>query len=251
MTTVLPNDPLVDSGADPLWQRTAEAITAAVTDGRLALGARLPSERELCERLKVSRVTLRRALTELVAIGLLSSVHGRGWFVASRSSSQDWPNALESFTQTARRKGLAVSSLVLRAEVGPASLDQADRLRIAAGVSLFNLERIRLLDGIPVAVDQSYLPLALAPGLVDVDFAAGSLYQALAAAGVVLDLAESALEAQGADALLAERLSIDPGAPVLVLDQLTYDRAMHPVLVSTVRYSGERYRLRTTFKRSG
>jgi DNA-binding GntR family transcriptional regulator len=204
----------------------------------------------LCERLGISRVTLRKALTELVSSGLVNPSHGRGWFVTKPAATGDWPNALESFSETAHRKGLRASSIVLKAVVAPADLDQSDRLKVAAGTPLFTLDRIRLMDDIPIAVDHSVLPVALAPNLPEVDFGVSSLYEELARAGIALERAETSIESREADADVARQLGITLGKPTLVLDQVVYDHTDRPILSSSVHYSGERYRLRTTFTRT-
>ncbi|QMU71355.1 GntR family transcriptional regulator [Streptacidiphilus sp. P02-A3a] len=235
-----------DSGPEPLWEQAAAVILEDIGRRGLSAGARLPPERELCARLGISRITLRKALAHLVDRGVATASHGRGWFLASPGTSRDWPNDLESFTATARRKQLRPGSLVLRQEVAPASLDQADRLAVAAGTPVFHLDRVRLLDDVRIAVDRTLLPAELAPGLDRVDFGSASLFEELRARGLEPDRSEATIEARGADAVLAGHLGIAPGAPVLVLDQAVYGREQRPLLLSTVEYSGERYRLRTT-----
>lgn len=237
-------------GADPLWARAMADIEEHIRSGALEPGTRLAPERDLCLQMGVSRVTLRKALGALVERGLLRPSHGRGWFVAGPAPRGEWPNALESFTETARRMGLRATSHVTRAGVVPASLDVAEVLRLAPGTPLFDVERVRLLDDVPIALDRTTLPHTLVPGIEHADLATASLYALLSEHGVEPARAESTIEARAADAGLAELLGIAEGAPVLVLDQVAVDGAGRPLLTSVVRYSGERYRLRTVFARS-
>lgn len=234
---------------DPLWVQAVDVIRRDVTDGTLPVGSRLPPERELCEALSISRVTLRKALGRLVDEGVLRPSHGRGWFVAANGGT-DWPNSLESFSETADRMGLRATSRILRQEILPATLDEAEELSIAPGAPLFHLERVRLLDEVPVAIDDSRVPAVLVPGIDGIDFGAASLYEQLAASGLDPQRADSTIEARGADTYLAMHLSVQPGTPVLVMHQVVVDSTEHPVLASTIRYAGERYRLRTFFARS-
>ncbi|MEV3854871.1 GntR family transcriptional regulator [Streptomyces sp. NPDC050095] len=236
------------SGAAPLWSQAADLIREEIARRGLEAGAKLPSERDLCARLDISRVTLRKALLHLVDQGLITASHGRGWFVAEPAPAREWPNDLESFTTTARRKRMTPGSLVLRQEPVLATLDDADRLDVPAGTPLFRLDRVRLLDEVRVAVDRALVVARLAPGIEDVDFTANSLFEELRARGVELDRSEVTIEAHAADAELAGQLQLPTGAPVLRLDQTIYAREQRPVLLSTVEYSGERYRLRTTFQ---
>ncbi|GAA1361450.1 GntR family transcriptional regulator [Streptomyces beijiangensis] len=237
------------NGADPLWSQAADLIQAEITRRGLQPGAKLPPERELCTQLGISRVTLRKALTHLVELGVVTASHGRGWFVAASVPTREWPKDLESFTATARRKHMKAGSLVLRQDMGVASLDEADRLDVPAGTPLLRLERVRLLNDVRIAVDRTLVDVALAPGIEDVDFGSDtSLFDELRQRGVELDRSETTIEARSADDTLAEHLGIEPGSPVLVLDQTVFGRGRRPVLLSTVEYSGDRYRLRTTLQ---
>ena len=140
---------------------------------------------------------------------------------------------------------------MLRAEEAPASLDEAEELSIAPGATLFHLERIRRPDQVPVAVDTSFFALALVPDLSRVDFRTASLFGLLIDAGVDLARAETTIEAHDADPVLARHLDIDVGKSTLVMRQLIVDTAGRPLLSSTIRYAGDRYRLRTSFSRTG
>jgi GntR family transcriptional regulator len=171
--------------------------------------------------------------------------------VAARSPSRQWPNSLESFTEAATRMGLTPTSRVLRAEVAPANLDEADDLSIAPGTPLFHLERIRFLNGVPIAVDRNALPADSVPDFGERDFSEESLFTALSEVGIEFVRADSTIEAREAEASLAEHLELNEGKPVLVMHQIVHDRADKPIFVSTIRYSGERYRMRTFFARSG
>jgi GntR family transcriptional regulator len=235
---------------DPLWIQAVDHILREITEGRLTTGMRLPPERELCARLNVSRVTLRKALLKLVDDGVLTSSHGRGWYVAGGATRKEWPNSLESFSETAERMGLVASSRILRSEIAPATIDEAEELSIAPGTLLFHLERVRMLNEVPIAVDDSRVPASLVPGFDDVDFTAASLYEQLSRAGLDLLRAESTIEAREADAYLSTNLLVDVGSPVLVMRQVVVDGAARPIFASAIRYAGDRYRLRTFFSRS-
>lgn len=234
---------------DPLWRQAADLILHQISTGKIANGGRLPAERDLLAQLSISRVTLRRALQSLVEDGVLKPSHGRGWYV-SAEVPKEFPNTLESFSETAARLGLVPSSDVLRASEAPATLDEAEELAIAPGAPLFHLERIRRLDGVPVAVDTSFFAATLKPDLTGVDFRTASLFELLLGNGVDLARGETTIEAQAADAALAQHLGVEPKTPILVMRQSIVDSGGRPLLSSTVRYVGDRYRLRTSFSRS-
>jgi GntR family transcriptional regulator len=237
---------------DPLWIQAVSLINSEIESGVLKPGMRLPPERELCQQLGISRVTLRKALGQLVVDGVLNSSHGRGWYVADRQpAGKEWPNNLESFTETAARMGLDASSIVLRAAELPATFDEAEELGIAPGTPVFHLDRIRMLSGVPIAVDTTVFVSSLLPEIASIDFTTESFYARLAAAGLEPQRAESTIEAREADAETSERLTLGEGKPVLVLHQVAVGAADRPLFVSTIRYAGDRYRLRTHFARTG
>ena len=244
-SAVLPGYP------DPLWIQAVALVRGEIERGVLKPGMRLAPERELCQQLGISRVTLRRALGHLVEEGVLSASRGRGWYVSqSVQPRKEWPNTLESFSETAARMGLTPHSTVLQNRVDPATIDQAERLGIAPGTLLFSLERVRLLDDMPIGLDLTRMPLAVAPQLAELDFSTRSLYAALAEAGVEPVRADSTIEATKADDRTARHLDVAPGEPLLVMHQLALDAHQTPLFMSTIKYAGERYRLRTSFSRT-
>ena len=238
---------------EPLWAQAAEFIKREIASGALQPGSRLPPERVLGEQLQISRVTVRKALTQLIEAGILSASHGRGWYVASpgEGPAKEWPNTLESFTETARKLGLVATSHVIESQTRPATIDEASALAVAAGSPLFVLERVRLLSGVPTAIDLTRVPEHLLADHGTVDFAATSFYAVAARAGLEIAYADSTIEAQEADETLAGHLQIEPGKSLLLMRQTAFDRRDRPLFLSTIWYVGERYRLRTVFARQG
>jgi GntR family transcriptional regulator len=227
----------------PLHLAVRNAIAQDIAAGLSAPGDRLPSERDLCERLNVSRLTLRKALKALVDDGLLESVPGRGWFVAGGPISEP-ANVLLSFSDMARARGLTPSATVLSAEVRSAGLDEAEVLMVAPGSELFEIRRLRRLDGAATSIDHSRIPLSIAPGLPDVDFGVESLYSVLRTHGVEPARAAAVVEAVPADAEHARILEVDIGTPLLSLSQVTYAQDGRPIDMGDVTYRGDRYRFR-------
>jgi GntR family transcriptional regulator len=247
---VIAESPIHSDHPEPLWVQAVNLIKAEIASGALAPGMRLPPERLLCQQLGISRVTLRKALLELVDERILSSSHGRGWYVGAGAVAKEWPNSLESFSETAERMGLAASSRVLSQLSGAASFDEAEPLAIAPGAPVFRLVRIRLLDGVPIALDSSVVPVAMLGDLNDVDFSTASLYAQLDAAGHSPERADSTIEAREADARAAEHLGCGLGKPLLVMNQVAHTHDGRAVALSTIEYVGDRYRLRTFFARN-
>lgn len=231
-----------------LHDKVREAIEAPIRRGEIPPGARLKSERELADRLGVSRVTVRRALDELERAGLVRATPGSGRFVQEPALTEP-PNALLSFTELGARRGLVAGSRVLRSRTTPASLEDADALRIAPGASLFELERLRMLDRVPVALDLTKVPLALAPSLPQLDFRTASLYAALDDAGCGVARADYVTEAAAASSTQARLLEVDVGAPLLRARTTSYAVDGRVVELGETFYRGDRYRFHATLVR--
>lgn len=245
-STINATDLAAHEPGTPLYLAVRNAIADHISTGRLKPTERLPSERVLCERFGVSRVTLRRSLQDLAEEGLIEASAGRGWFVAEDRLSEP-PNALLSFTDLARARGLVPSARVVQCGSRPASIDEAELLGVAPGSSLLEIERVRLLNGLPVALDYSLVAVGNSPELVDCDFETVSLYAVLRErAGVMPTFAESTLEAIAAVGRVAELLELADGEPVLVSRQITYDQNSQRFESGRIYYRGDRYRLRTT-----
>ena len=237
------------SQAQPRYLVVAKLVAAEIARGDVAPGDRLPGERDLCRHFDVSRVTVRRALAILSDRGLVEADGTRGWFVTSTALGE--PNALMSFSEMARSRGLTPSSRVRRRVVRPATIDEAEAFGIAPGTDLFDLERIRLLNGVAVAIECSRIPLFLAPSLPQADLEQGSLYETLRSMGVQPIRADYVLQAISAEPQQAAALGLQQGAPLLMANAKTYDIAGKPVELSSNVYRGDRYRFRATLFRAG
>jgi len=238
--------PLSDA-AQPLYHRVYREIAQEIEGGALQAGDRLPSERWLCDELGVSRATVRRALEELVADGLVET-RGRGSFVAGAALAEP-PNALLSLSELGRSRGLEASSRVLGRETRPATIDEAEEFGVAPGAELFELHRLRMLDRMPIAVDRNLVPLRLVEGAPELDFTTVSLYDTLDAAGHAPARADYDIEARAAEPGQAELLEIAPGAPVLVTTTVAMDGDGVVVDAGRTVYRADRYRFQATLLR--
>jgi GntR family transcriptional regulator len=224
-----------------LYERVVALISDDIATGRLLAGDRLASERALGERLGMSRVTIRRALATLVERGLLIPAARRGWFVAPPSSAGSYP-PLQSFTEWARAQGRTAGTMVLTARVRRAVTDEARLLRLTRRARLFELKRLRLLDSVPISVESSCVPLAVAPDLPEIDFSEASLFAVLRTrAGVEPTRAESSVSLEPADGRTARLLEIPEGTSVLRFRETVYDQTDRPFELHTAANRGDGY----------
>jgi DNA-binding GntR family transcriptional regulator len=235
--------------AQPLrFSSLASTLTAQIEGGHLSEGDRLPSERQLAEQFSVSRQTVRRALAELAEAHLIVSRPGLGTYVATRPVGEA-PHLLMSFTEMGSARGLRAGSVVMDKGLEQAGVEDAELLGIAPGAQIFRIERLRLFDDLPIGVDLSRIPLALAPGLPQLDFTRASLYAALAQAGHPPVRADYTVFASAADARHARALGVELGFPLLIAQTVAYDPDGTVVEKGLMSYRGDRYRLQTELTR--
>ncbi|HEX5500895.1 MAG TPA: GntR family transcriptional regulator [Thermomicrobiales bacterium] len=215
--------------ATPLYEQVKAWLVDEIANGRLAPDQQIPSERRLTERLGVSRITVGRALADLVRDGRLYSIPARGYFVGGSSRPYEL-HALHSFTDDARRRGQEPGGRVLEATLIHASPEQALRLQIAPGAEIVSLRRLRLLDDVPVMIQHTLLPHACCPGMLERDLTGRSLYSELGERyGVVLARGQSVIGARLAEPEERALLELTEPDCVLTVDQMTYGRDGRPI----------------------
>jgi GntR family transcriptional regulator len=238
--------PIADA-ARPLYHRVYREIAHEIESGALGAGDRLPSERWFCEELGVSRATVRRAIEELMADGLVEA-RGRGTFVTGAPLSEP-TNTLMSLTELGRSRGLEASARVLGSEVRSATIDEAEAFGIAPGAELFELRRLRMLDGLPISLDTNRVPLRFLPHAPELDFTTASLYDAIERGGHPLARADFELEARPAEPAEAELLGVAAGAPVLYASTAAIGEDGRIVDLGSTVYRADRYRFQATLMR--
>lgn len=202
----------------PTYMKLKEEIQQSIEKGELVPGDRLPSERDLAQTKGLSRMTVRQALSELVAAGALYREQGRGTFVSARKMQQ---RNISSFSETVRMRGFMPSTRVLEFACVRPPEDIARRLMVSDG-EVYRALRIRLADSTPVAAEEVFIPLHICPGLEREDLA-GSLYFLMTDVfGHRIGSADSSVSALLPGARHQEYLNIPRSTPVLKVNSLYY-----------------------------
>ena len=203
-------------------------------------GSPVPTERDLTAELATSRTTVRQALGELVGEGRLVRRQGSGTFVAEPKVT--WPLQLTSFTEQAAASGFSTSTELLDAGRQRAEAEVARRLALKPGASAYCVERLRLVNDQPMAVETSYLSAKRFPGLIPELRRTGSLYKVLSDVyGVQPVSAEETIETAPASPREAGLLQTDTGSPMLVLGRHSFDAGGEPIEWVRSWYRGDRY----------
>ncbi len=225
--------------ARPKYQRLVDHLRAVIAE--LPIGASVPSERALADDSGVSRMTARKALDALEAEGLLRREVGRGTFVSRPAVSL--PLMLTSFSEDMRARGHEPSSRLLGTATLAADAELAAVFGVAVGEPLVRIDRLRLADGTPFAIERSTLLQRAVPGILDVDLAAASLYEVLDRDhGIRFDAGRQSIRAAIAKPGDATILELAPGDAVLELVRTSI--ATGVVVEHTVStYPGDRFEL--------
>jgi len=228
----------VATNGRPRYVEIAEHLRAVVAEG--AAGDRLPSDAELCDRFAVSRMTARQAVATLEAEGLLYRRRGQGTFVAARPVPRRLGSPL-SFTENLRRRGLVVTSRLLAAGWLDPDPEDVVALGLAPGERAVVVERLRLADCEPMAIERAVLSPSLAP-VLDTDLGVGSLHAAMEALGRLPTRADACVSARLADAHERRLLEQHGASGVLLCERrVISDQHGVPLEHTEIRYVAERY----------
>lgn len=206
-----------DSNAGvPHYLALRDQLALRIERGRLGAGSKLPSERDLQEETGAARGTIREALFQLQAEGLIYRRDRSGWYISPPAVTYE-PTRWTDFMRSVTEQGRTPSTETLAKVVTPATVALADIFRVVPGTPLYDITRRRAVDGRAVLVEQIIVDPALAPGLLEHSLDT-SLSRLLASKYGVrsvrnrIDMRPCALVKEVADAL-----SVKPGTPGLLL----------------------------------
>jgi GntR family transcriptional regulator len=226
----------------PLYRRIESDIRDRIRSGELGPGAQVDTEVELMDQYGVSRATVRQALRELVAEGLLEIRRGLGTYVTQRRFEHTI-GGFYSFSREIERHGLEPRTRVLKVDVEPADDVVGAVLGIGAGTLVVALRRLRLADDEPLVVETSYLPAARFPALEAVDFGRVRLYDTLTDVyGCRPTRARETFEPVLVTADEAELLGQRHGEPALRVERIAFDQDDLPIEFCRSTVRGDRYR---------
>ena len=207
--------------AVPAYTQIEDQLAARIESGELRVGERLPPERDLAEGLGVSRMTVRQALTSLAARGLVERGVGRGTFVARDKLDHDL-GRVAGFSELMERHGLEPGAHLIAAVEQPAPDAIAAALRIDDGAPAYRIQRLRSGAGVPMALEDSWLPAGPFPGLLELGLTR-SLYALMKD---LYDLepvrAVERLEPVLARAYEAAALDVSEGSPLMLVERTAY-----------------------------
>ena len=224
--------------SSPLYHQLMQRISDDIEKGTYPIGSRIPPEHELEETYQVSRVTVRRALSELTAEGLLERKQGKGTFVSAPRISQDL-KSIHSFHDSCRQNGVRPTTRVIHVMEVPADSADITDLSVREGDRVVETLRVRSADGEPVVLEKNHFSMGYA--YLENENLNGSLYNVLRDYGVEPRQATHDISLSYATEAQAKLLNVAPGSPLMRLREVVYDQRGRVLHNSVQLIRGERF----------
>lgn len=231
----------IPSKREPKYAWLVQQLRAWIRELPGQVDTCLPSEREICDRYGVSRITVRRALAELESAGEIYRVQGKGAFVRSRKLSSKL-STLYSLTEDMKELNISCGSRILALETVPAGPKIARNLQVEENSPVVVLKRVRLVGGAPLAIETCYLHPSIGPTVMRYIADDVSLYGILREkCGVSPVYAEQNMEI----GLLQpwEQRLLGENTPVYAMftTRQAFDRDRNPIEYVEGKYRGDRF----------
>ncbi len=232
----------------PKYYHLKETILERIANGTWTAGAAIPPEPELCREFGVSRITVRRAVGDLVHEGKLYTIQGKGTFIARPKLDERFVQRAFGFYEDMEHQGHPLTTEILQQRVIPAPEIAATHLEVSPNTLVHELVRLRSVQNEKVLVSTTYIPEALCANLVHDDLTNVSLYRWLQTRyGLTVARAERNIEAVAAQQKEARLLDIALYSPLLLLESVVYLPNGKPLEYSSTFHRGDRTRVSVSF----
>jgi GntR family transcriptional regulator len=232
-----------------LYSRVETVLANEIADGDLQVGDQLPTEDGLIARFGVSRITVRRAIQNLVSRGLVEIRRGKGTYVAAPKITQELKE-LSGFVEDMHALGRKPTARVISKDIVTADAMVAAQLALMKGERVVRIRRVRLADGIPLSYDETYLPLEIGKKIITNNLKAEPIFSLLERKyDVPLIEAEYKLDALAADTEVAAALKVKQRSPIFRIERTSYSTGNRPVDYERLYYRGDLVRFATRLVR--
>lgn len=237
--SMLENGDWLTGSRGPRYLQLRRCIQSAIDDGVLKENEPLPSEREIAAITDLSRVTVRKAVAELVKNRTVVQKRGSGSFVAPKVRKVEQRlSSLTSFSEDMSRRGLTASNQWLRRGLYPASPEEIFALGLSSGERVARVERLRKADGIPMAIERASLPEKILP---NPEAVSTSLYEVLRSTGKQPVRAIQRISARCLEEVDADILKIAAGSAGLKIERVSYHASGQVIEFTRSVYRGDAY----------
>ncbi len=228
--------------SSPLYQQIREEIASDIETNKLKYGEKIDTEIELSQKYGVSRITIRKAISDLVTEGYLVKKQGKGTFVRKPKIQRKIEHLL-SFTESCKINNMSASSYVIKKETFQATNEEKLFFCLDDHDLVIHIQRICSADGCPIIFENLYFPHKFFAGLME-DNLCGSLFELLSHKyGITPSQSTSStLEMTYARGEVAQRLSISNGTPLFYMKSNITDSNDQPIYIAKLFIVGEKYK---------
>jgi GntR family transcriptional regulator len=237
MNIIDPDNPI------PKYLQISAWIKDLIQSGRYEKGANLPSEVELARICQVNRNTLRQAISELKAAGVLRKEKGLGTFVCSEIplAIKHKLKSISSFSDDLRELGIKEKTRIIKKGAEEAKEQVARKLILGPSGKVVAIRRLRTGDKVPFIYEESYLPHSIFKKILEMDLT-GSMYQIINERfNVTLARSEQTIRAVNLKGRIASYLNVPENTAAFFMESLTYDENNIPVELLYSYYRGDKY----------
>jgi GntR family transcriptional regulator len=226
----------------PLYIQLMESIRSSIINGELKYGDKIPTELELSEEYKISRITVRKAILELVEDGYLVKKQGKGTFVNKRKIERKIVHFL-SFSDACKANGLKASSKVIKKEIVQPDPKDQKLLQLNDGDALVFIQRVRYADESPIMIENNYFSYKDYNSLLNENLD-GSLYKVLEEKLNIKPshASETSLEIVRASDDESDLLNVPSGEPLFYMETTVFEENGRPV------HRGKQYMIGESYK---
>ena len=241
---VLPNDAVT-----PLHHQVYIVLRQQIEEGQFEGDKPLPSEHELSQIFKVSRITIRRALDRLKQEGFVSRSRGRGTFARQPKAPQAISANLRGIFENLMAMGLRTQVKLIEFDYLPAPPLVAQKLKLSPGARVQRAVRVRYHENVPFSHLTTYLPEEIGRHCDEREMSDKPLLLLLERAGIRVSSADQSVSAKLADTIVASLLEIETGSPLLWVKRLVFDQNNRPVEYLHALYRPDVYEYQMSMSR--
>ena len=204
-----------------LYYQLREKLAKKIASREWKPGEKIPTEAELCETYSVSRITVRKAIEDLVHSGQLIKHQGKGTFVTNVSMEHKF-SKFYSFSEEVTGSGMTERAQVLSFDIVAANDEVSEQLSMKINEQVYMVKRLRMADEMPYTVEISYIPYALCPGLTAKNITENGLYNSMRSLNIFPERIIEKIRAAVVSKTDAALLKVKPNSPAIKLERLTY-----------------------------
>lgn len=224
----------------PYYEQIMEEIKNDIKTNKYKYGELIPKEVELCKYYNVSRPTIRKALEILVKNGNLVRVKGKGTYVSCEKINQEFTKTILNFNQEMQLKGVVPQTKVLEFKILSANKYLSSKLDISLGEKIIYFQRLRFVNGEPILIVKTYLPLEKNEFLLKSNLEENSFYNLLKEQNIFIKKVHRVLETKKAPQEIADYLNIQKDDPIFYFETTAFTQNDTITEFSECHYRGDK-----------